>query len=151
MRGGDRQPVGSLGDVAGLSSVRAGALGGLRRAGPGRVGCCCDVGRGRLDNGMARGNSQGTDMDERQRARLRRLVAELTDGGRELAGMPGRRTGLVERLREHGRHEEAVLIKNGTGFSLYAGDNGVLWIILRPSTKSGSLRSAGAVNGCLMT
>lgn len=141
MSGGDRRPVGSLGGVAGLSSVRAGALGGLRRAGPVRVGYGCDVGRAAWITVWPEGNSQGTDVDERQRARLRRLVAELTDGGRELAGMPGHRTGLVERLREQGRHEEAALIKNGTGFSPYAGDNGVVWIILRPSTDSGSLRS----------
>ena len=68
-------------------------------------------------------------MDEGQRARLRRLVTELTGGGEDLAGLPRHKTGLVDRLRELGRHEEAVRIENGAGFSLYAGDDGVVWII----------------------
>ena len=68
-------------------------------------------------------------MDEGQRARLRRLVAELTGGGQDLAGLPRHKTGLVDRLRELGRHEEAVRIENGAGFSLYAGEGGVVWII----------------------
>ena len=62
-------------------------------------------------------------------ARLRRLVTELTGGGQDLAGLPRHKTGLVDRLRELGRHEEAVRIENGAGFSLYAGDDGVVWII----------------------
>ena len=68
-------------------------------------------------------------MDEGQRARLRRLVTELTGGGQDLAGLPRHKTGLVDRLCELGRLEEAGLIENGAGFSLYAGDDGVVWII----------------------
>ena len=69
-------------------------------------------------------------MDEGQRARLRRLVADMTDDGAHVAGLPRHKTGLVERLREQGRHEEANLIENGAGSSLYAGDAGVVvWII----------------------
>ena len=68
-------------------------------------------------------------MDEGQRSRLRRLVADMTDGGAHVAGLPRHKTGLVERLREEGRHEEADVIENGAGFSLYAGDDGVVWII----------------------
>ena len=61
-------------------------------------------------------------MDEDQRSTLRRLVAELT-------GLPRHKTGLVERLRELGRHDEAVRIENDAGFSLHAGEDGVVWII----------------------
>ena len=68
-------------------------------------------------------------MDEGQRARLRRLVTELTDGGVHMAGMPRHKTGLVERLRELGRDDEAMRIEYGAGFSLYAGEGGVVWII----------------------
>ena len=52
-------------------------------------------------------------MDEGQRERLRRLVAELTGGGQDLAGLPGHKTGMVERLCELGRYDEAVRIENG--------------------------------------
>ena len=68
-------------------------------------------------------------MDEGQRARLRRLVADMTDGGAHMAGLPRYKPGLVERLREQGRHEEADKFENGAGFSLYAGDDRVVWII----------------------
>ena len=61
-------------------------------------------------------NLERASMDEGQRARLRRLVTELTDGGQDWAGLPRHKTGLVDRLREQGRHEEAVMIENGTGF-----------------------------------
>ena len=44
-------------------------------------------------------------------------------------GLPRHKTGLVETLREQGRREEAILIENGAGFSLYAGDDGVVRII----------------------
>ena len=67
-------------------------------------------------------------MDEGQRARLRRPVSEMTDSGQDMVGLPRHMTGL-ERLREQGRHEEADLIENGAGFSLNAGDDGVVWII----------------------
>ena len=46
-----------------------------------------------------------------------------------LTGLPRHKTGLVERLREQGRHEEADRIESGAGFSLYAGEGGVVWII----------------------
>ena len=46
-----------------------------------------------------------------------------------MARLPRHKTGLVERLREEGRHKEAVLIENGAGFSLSASDNNVVWII----------------------
>lgn len=82
-------------------------------------------------------------MNEPQRARLRRLVTELTDGGVHMAGMPRHKIGLVERLRELGRDDEAMRIEYGAGFSLYAGEDGVVWSILRPSIDSGSLRIAG--------
>ena len=71
-------------------------------------------------------------MDEGQRARLRRVVADMTNGGADMARLPGHKTGLVERLRQQGRDEEADVIENGAGFSLYAsddGDDGVVWII----------------------
>ena len=71
-----------------------------------------------------------TKTDEGQRARLRRLVAELTGGGQDLRGLPRHNTGLVDRLRELGRHDEAVRIENGAGFSLHAGEDAVVvWII----------------------
>ena len=60
-----------------------------------------------------------------------------------MAGMPRHKTGLVERLRELGRDDEAMRIEYGAGFSRYAGEGGVVWIILRPSIDSGSLRSGG--------
>ena len=53
----------------------------------------------------------------------------MTDGGAEMAQLPGHKSDLVERLREQGRNDEADRIENGSGFSLYAGDNGVVWII----------------------
>ena len=68
-------------------------------------------------------------MDEGQRAGLRKIVAGMTDGGRDMAGLPRHKTGLVDRLREEGRLGEADRIENGAGFSLYVGDNGVVWII----------------------
>ena len=68
-------------------------------------------------------------MDEGQRARLREIVAGMTDGGRDMAGLPRHKTGLVDRLREEGRLSEADRVENGAGFSLYAGDDGVVWII----------------------
>ena len=55
-------------------------------------------------------------MDERQRARLRRIIADMTEGGADMARLPRHKTGLVDRLREQGRHEEAVMIENGAGF-----------------------------------
>ena len=83
-------------------------------------------------------------MDEGQRARLRRLVIELTDGGPDMAGLPRHKTGLVERLRELGRDDEAMRIEYGAGFSLYAGEGGVVRIILR--LRSGA---AAAASSCL--
>ena len=68
-------------------------------------------------------------MDEGQRARLHRLVTELTEGGTDMAGLPRHKTGLVERLRELGRDDEALRIEYGAGFSLYAGEGGVVRII----------------------
>ena len=68
-------------------------------------------------------------MNEGQRAKLRRLVTELTDGGADMAGLPRHKTGLVERLRELGRDDEAMRIEYGAGFSLYASDDGMVWII----------------------
>ena len=68
-------------------------------------------------------------MNEPGRARLRRLVTELTDGGANMAGLPKEKTSLVEKLRELGREDEAVRIEYGAGFSLYVGEGGVVWII----------------------
>ena len=68
-------------------------------------------------------------MDEGQRARLREIVAGMMDGGRDMAGLPRHKTGLVDRLREEGRLSEADRIENGAGFSLGNDDDGVVWII----------------------
>lgn len=68
-------------------------------------------------------------MNEAQRAQLRRIVADVTEGGKDMGSLPKHKTGLANRLREQGRHEEAVSIENGAGFSLSASDNGVVWII----------------------
>ena len=68
-------------------------------------------------------------MNEPGRARLRRLVTELTDGGTDMAGLPKEKTSLVEKLRELGREDEAVQIEYSAGFSLYVGEGGVVWII----------------------
>ena len=86
-----------------------------------------------------------TKTDEGQRARLRRLVAELTGGGHDLRGLPRHKTGLVDRLRELGRHDEAVRIENGAGFSRHAGEDGVVWIISggrRERRESNRLKAA---------
>ena len=68
-------------------------------------------------------------MGEGQRARLRKIVTEMTKGGEHMEGLPRHKTGFVDRLREHGRHQEAVLIENGAGFSLSGSADGVVWII----------------------
>lgn len=68
-------------------------------------------------------------MNEPGRARLRRLVTELTDGGAHLAGLPKEKTSLVEKLRDLGRESEALQIEYGAGFSLYADEAGIVWII----------------------
>ena len=52
------------------------------------------------------------------------------EGWRAHGGIAERhKTGFVDRLREHGRHEEAVLVENGAGFSLSGSADGVVWII----------------------
>ena len=42
-------------------------------------------------------------MGEGQRARLRKIVTEMTKGGEHMEGLPRHKTGFVDRLREHGR------------------------------------------------
>ena len=68
-------------------------------------------------------------MDEGRRVDLRRTVSDMTKGGRDLAELPRHKTGLVDRLRELGRCDEAVRIEKGAGFSLSAGSDGAVWII----------------------
>ena len=68
-------------------------------------------------------------MQEQDRARLRELLQELTNGLQDLASMPGSKLALVERLREQGRGALADRFEAGAGFSLVAGVGGRVEII----------------------
>ena len=68
-------------------------------------------------------------MKKVQRVALRKLILELTAGGRDLGRLPVHKAGLVARLRELDRNVEAERIERGAGFSLGAGEGREVWII----------------------
>ena len=81
---------------------------------------------GLVQRGRCKG---GDDVRETDRARLRKLVLDLTAEGCDIARLPASKTDLVRRLRELGRDVEASRVEYGAGFSLGVGATGDVWII----------------------
>ena len=67
-------------------------------------------------------------MNEDTKALLRKLVAEWTEDGEDMGGLPRAKADAEYRLRETKRYSEADLLARDSGFFLSGTDDGLVWI-----------------------